>query len=113
MFVISNGVDTKYFSADTELNEKVGNFDATDAMLKAADVEFIGSDTIGAGRTTVIDTGEVGAVKAVSYTHLDVNKRQLLLHRRPHLRRSGSRERAFQHDLCGHLRFRCCLLYTS
>ena len=27
----------------------VGNIDATDAMLKAADVEFIGSDTIGAG----------------------------------------------------------------
>ena len=34
----------------------VGNIDATDAMLKAADVEFIGSDTIGAG--------------PVSYTHL-------------------------------------------
>ena len=29
----------------------VGNIDATDAMLKAADVEFIGSDTIGAGLT--------------------------------------------------------------
>lgn len=42
----------------------VGNIDATDAMLKAADVEFIGSDTIGAGLTTVIVTGEVGAVKA-------------------------------------------------
>ena len=35
----------------------VGNIDATDAMLKAADVEFIGSDTIGAGLTTVIVTG--------------------------------------------------------
>ena len=34
----------------------VGNIDATDAMLKAADVEFIGSDTIGAGLTTVIFT---------------------------------------------------------
>ena len=44
----------------------VGNIDATDAMLKAADVEFIGSDTIGAGLTTVIVTGEVGAVKAAS-----------------------------------------------
>lgn len=42
----------------------VGNIEATDAMLKAADVEFIGSDTIGAGLTTVIVTGEVGAVKA-------------------------------------------------
>ena len=38
----------------------VGNIDATDAMLKAADVEFIGSDTIGAGLTTVIVTGEAG-----------------------------------------------------
>ena len=44
----------------------VGNIDATDAMLKAADVEFIGSDTIGAGLTTVIVTGEVGAVKAAT-----------------------------------------------
>ena len=35
-------------------------------MLKAADVEFIGSDTIGAGLTTVIVTGEVGAVKAAT-----------------------------------------------
>ena len=43
----------------------VGNIDATDAMLKAADVEFIGSDTIGAGLTTVIVTGEVGAVKVL------------------------------------------------
>jgi len=42
----------------------VGNIEATDAMLKAADVEFVGSDTIGAGLTTVVVTGEVGAVKA-------------------------------------------------
>ena len=51
----------------------VGNIDATDAMLKAADVEFIGSDTIGAGLTTVIVTGEVGAVKAAT----ELAKRQL------------------------------------
>ena len=44
----------------------VGNIEATDAMLKAADVEFIGSDTIGAGLTTVIVTGDVGAVKAAT-----------------------------------------------
>ena len=44
----------------------VGNIEATDAMLKAADVEFVGSDTIGAGLTTVIVTGEVGAVKAAT-----------------------------------------------
>ena len=42
----------------------VGNVEATDAMLKAADVEFVGSNTIGAGLTTVIVTGEVGAVKS-------------------------------------------------
>ena len=44
----------------------VGNIEATDAMLKAADVEFIGSDTIGAGLTPVIVTGEVGAVQAAT-----------------------------------------------
>ena len=32
----------------------VGNIDATDAMLKAADVEFIGSDTIGATKCYVM-----------------------------------------------------------
>ena len=42
----------------------VGNIEATDAMLKAAEVEFVGSNTIGAGLTTVIVTGEVGAVKS-------------------------------------------------
>ena len=44
----------------------VGNIEATDAMLTAADVEVIGSDTIGAGLTTVIVTGEVGAVQAAT-----------------------------------------------
>ena len=32
----------------------------------AADVEFVGSDTIGAGLVTVVVTGEVGAVKAAT-----------------------------------------------
>ena len=44
----------------------VGNIEATDVMLKAADVEFVGSDTIGAGLVTVVVTGEVGAVKAAT-----------------------------------------------
>lgn len=44
----------------------VGNIEATDAMLKAADVELVGSETIGAGLVTVIVTGEVGAVKAAT-----------------------------------------------
>ena len=47
-----------------ETNGLVGNIEATDAMLKAAEVEFIGSATIGAGLTTVIVTGEVGDVKS-------------------------------------------------
>lgn len=42
----------------------VGNIDATDAMLKAAAVDFVGSDTIGAGLVTIVVEGEVGAVKA-------------------------------------------------
>ena len=52
----------------------VGNIDATDAMLKAADVEFIGSDTIGAGLTTVIVTGEVElfCVNVIARPHADL-----------------------------------------
>jgi len=47
-----------------ETNGLVGNIEATDAMLKAADVEFVGSQAIGAGLVCVVVTGEVGAVKA-------------------------------------------------
>ncbi|MCR5272652.1 MAG: BMC domain-containing protein [Lachnospiraceae bacterium] len=47
-----------------ETNGLVGNIEATDAMLKAADVELVGSQTIGAGLVCVVVTGEVGAVKA-------------------------------------------------
>ncbi|SFR87485.1 BMC domain-containing protein [Anaeromicropila populeti] len=49
-----------------ETNGLVGNIEATDAMLKAADVEFVGSQTIGAGLVCVVVTGEVGAVKAAT-----------------------------------------------
>jgi ethanolamine utilization protein EutM len=38
--------------------------EATDAMLKAANVEVVGSEKIGSGLVTVIIQGEVGAVKA-------------------------------------------------
>ena len=38
--------------------------EATDAMLKAANVEIVGSEKIGSGLVTVIVKGEVGAVKA-------------------------------------------------
>lgn len=42
----------------------VGNIEATDAMLKAADVEFLGSVALGAGLVAVVVTGEVVSVKA-------------------------------------------------
>lgn len=42
----------------------VGNIEATDAMLKAADVEFLGSVALGAGLVAVVVTGEVASVKA-------------------------------------------------
>ena len=42
----------------------VGNIEATDAMLKAAEVEFLGSVALGAGLVAVVVTGEVASVKA-------------------------------------------------
>lgn len=38
--------------------------EATDAMLKAADVTFVGTEKIGSGLVTVMVRGDVGAVKA-------------------------------------------------
>ncbi len=38
--------------------------EAADAMLKAANVELIGTEKIGSGLVTVIVAGDVGAVKA-------------------------------------------------
>jgi ethanolamine utilization protein EutM len=40
--------------------------EATDAMLKAANVEFIGWDKIGSGMVTAFVTGDVAAVKAAT-----------------------------------------------
>lgn len=40
--------------------------EAADAMLKAANVEIVGSEKIGSGLVSVIVTGEVGAVKAAT-----------------------------------------------
>lgn len=42
----------------------VGNIEATDAMLKAADVAFLGAVATGAGLVAVVVTGEVASVKA-------------------------------------------------
>ncbi len=42
------------------------SIEAADAMLKAADVELVGTEKIGSGLVTVIIKGEVGAVKAAT-----------------------------------------------
>jgi len=42
----------------------VALIEATDAMIKAANVEVIGSEKIGSGLVSVMIQGEVGAVKA-------------------------------------------------
>jgi ethanolamine utilization protein EutM len=42
----------------------VAQFEATDAMLKAANVELVGWEKIGSGHVAVFIRGEVAAVKA-------------------------------------------------
>lgn len=42
------------------------SIEAGDAMLKAADVQLLGTEKIGSGLVTVIVTGEVGAVQAAT-----------------------------------------------
>ena len=42
----------------------VAQFEATDAMLKAANVELIGWEKIGSGNVSVFIRGDVAAVKA-------------------------------------------------
>ena len=42
------------------------SIEAADAMLKAADVELLGTEKIGSGLVTVMVTCEVGAVKAAT-----------------------------------------------
>jgi len=44
----------------------VGSIEAADAMVKAANVQLIGYETIGAGYVTVMVRGDVGAVKAAT-----------------------------------------------
>lgn len=41
-------------------------FEATDAMMKAANVQFLGWDKPGSGIVTVFVTGDVAAVKAAT-----------------------------------------------
>ncbi|MDR3183113.1 MAG: BMC domain-containing protein [Planctomycetaceae bacterium] len=40
--------------------------EATDAMVKAANVEFLGWDNVGSGLVSVFVTGDVAAVKAAT-----------------------------------------------
>lgn len=51
------------------------SIEAADAMLKAADVELVGTEKIGSGLVTVIVTGEVGAVKAATEAGQDAASR--------------------------------------
>jgi microcompartment protein CcmL/EutN len=44
----------------------IGSVEAADAMVKAANVNLIGSEYIGAGYVTVLVRGDVGAVKAAT-----------------------------------------------
>ena len=44
----------------------VGAVEAADAMVKAANVQLIGKEYIGAGYVTVLARGDVGAVKAAT-----------------------------------------------
>lgn len=44
----------------------VGAIEASDAMVKAANVRLIGKEKVGGGYVTVMVRGEVGAVKAAT-----------------------------------------------
>jgi ethanolamine utilization protein EutM len=44
----------------------IGAIEAADAMVKAANVELIGSEYVGGGFVTVMVRGDVGAVKAAT-----------------------------------------------
>ena len=44
----------------------VGAIEAADAMVKAANVTLIGKEQVGGGLVTVMDRGDVGAVKAAT-----------------------------------------------
>lgn len=49
--------------------------EAADAMLKAANVEIVGTEKIGSGLVTVIVNGDVGAVKAAVEVGIDAAQR--------------------------------------
>ena len=51
------------------------SIEASDAMVKSADVELVGTEKIGSGLITVIVKGEVGAVKAAVEAGADAASR--------------------------------------
>lgn len=44
----------------------IASVEAADAMVKAADVQLVGTEKIGSGLVTVMVRGDVGAVKAAT-----------------------------------------------
>ena len=67
----------------------VGSIEATDAMVKAANVHLIGKEHVGGGLVTVMVRGDVGAVKAAVEAGGAAAKRvgeggQRARHPRPH-----------------------------
>lgn len=53
----------------------VAAIEAADAMVKAANVELVGSEKIGSGLVTVMVRGDVGAVKAATDAGAQAAKR--------------------------------------
>jgi len=51
------------------------SIEAADSMLKAANVELVGTEKIGSGLVTVIVKGEVGAVKAATESGAEAAQR--------------------------------------
>lgn len=53
----------------------VAAIEAGDAMLKAAEVQLIGTEKIGSGLVTIIVQGDVGAVKAATESGVEAASR--------------------------------------
>ena len=60
----SSCVDSNNRKTSLETKGLVGSIEAADVMVKAANVRLIGKEKIGSGLVTVMDRGDVGAVKA-------------------------------------------------
>lgn len=58
--------DVKSALGMVETRGLVGAIEAADAMVKAANVQLIGTEYIGGGYVTVLVRGDVGAVKAAA-----------------------------------------------